>query len=199
MLFYRGGELPDWIQLVAPKMGLLEHRTEGYSINGPSESANPGMLAVGATHYWDTHAIADYSSQGPAVDGRIKPDIVGSACGQTASYESTHVGEGIYASYCGTRSASPHVAGLAALVKQRFPDYTPEQIASYLKDNAEQREEPDPNNTWGHGFAVLPAPEPPIAPVVLPVESDSNGPNWLRFTWEASSAGREPITSFAIT
>ena len=45
-----------------------------------------GMLAVGATHYWDTHTIADYSSRGPTPDGRVKPDIVSTACGQTASY-----------------------------------------------------------------------------------------------------------------
>ena len=82
VLVHRGGELPDWIQLVAPKTRLLEHRTEGYSINGPSESANPGMLAVGATHYYDTLTIAEYSSRGPTLDGRIKPDIVGAACGQ---------------------------------------------------------------------------------------------------------------------
>ena len=195
-IVYRGGELPGWIQLVAPKMSLLEHRTEGYSINGPSESANPGMLTVGATHYWDTHTIAEYSSRGPTIDGRIKPDIVGAACGETASYES-YIRDGNPCSYGGTSSASPHVAGLAALVKQRFSDYTPEQIASYLKRNAEQREEPDPNNTWGHGLAVLPAPEPPIAPVMLPRGDDSNGPNWLHFTWEMSPTGREPVTSCA--
>ena len=45
---------------------------------------------------------------------------------------------------------------MAALVRQRFPDYTPEQVATYLKDNAEERETPGADNTWGHGFAVLP-------------------------------------------
>ena len=46
------------------------------------------------------------------------------------------------------------------LVRQRFPNYTPEQVADYLKENAEQRESPDPNNTWGHGFAQLPTLSP---------------------------------------
>ena len=49
-------------------------------------------------------------------------------------------------------------------MKQQFPDYTPDRVADYLKHYAEQREAPDPNNTWGHGFAVLPPPddtEPP--------------------------------------
>ena len=55
---------------------------------------------------------------------------------------------------------------MAALVRQRFPDYTPAQVADYLKDNAEQRQSPDPNNTWGHGFAVLPPPDGTTAPPV---------------------------------
>ena len=39
-------------------------------------------------------------------------------------------------------------------------------MASYLKDNAEQRQSPDPNDTWGHGFAKLPPPDgaPPTVP-----------------------------------
>ena len=48
--------------------------------------------------------------------------------------------------------------GSGCLVRQRFPNYTPAEVASYLKDNAVQREGPDPNNTWGHGFALLPTP-----------------------------------------
>ena len=160
---YESGALPSWIQLTAPKAGTLEHYTEGYSINGPSESANSGMLAVGATHYWDTHTIADYSSRGPTPDIRVKPDIVGTACGQAASYEGYDRRQGFRCWYSGTSSASPHVAGLAALVRQRFPNYTPEQAAGYLKDNAKQRETPDPNNTWGHGLAQLPSAQIPEA------------------------------------
>ena len=53
-------------------------------------------------------------------------------------------------------------------MRQRFPDYTPAQVVSYLKENAEQRiNSPDPNNTWGHGFTVLP-------PITTDVASISN-------------------------
>ena len=57
------------------------------------------------------------------------------------------------------------MAGLAALVKERFPDYTPAKIATYLKENALERGDNPPNNTWGHGFAQLPA-NPPSQPVI---------------------------------
>ena len=123
---------------------------------------------MGAAHYWETDtAVTSYSSRGPTPDGRIKPDIVGTDCAATVSYElidSPRFG-GNDCWFPGTSQSSPHVAGLAALVKQRFPDFAPDQVADYLKHYAEQRETPDPNNTWGHGFAVLPPPpsaEPPL-------------------------------------
>ena len=196
---YESGALPSWIQLTAPKAGTLEHYTEGYSINGPSESANSGMLAVGATHYWDTHTIADYSSRGPTPDIRVKPDIVGTACGQAASYEGYDRRQGFRCWYSGTSSASPHVAGLAALVRQRFPHYTPEQAAGYLKDNAKQRETPDPNNTWGHGLAQLPSAQIPEAlrererADLVAFYNATGGPNWAN---NANWINTQPVGSW---
>ena len=171
---YREGNLPNWVQLVAPKTALLEHHTKGYSINGPSESVNLGMLAVGAAHYWDTHTIADYSSRGPTPAGRVKPDIVGTACGETASYE-PYLTDGNQCWFGGTSQASPQLAGLAALVRQRFPHYTPAQVAAYLKDHAQQRQTPDPNNTWGYGFAQLPSPD---REALVALYNATGGANW---------------------
>ena len=150
------GSEPDWIQLMvrAPGGISLGYRTGNGSIVNPAEGDNPGMLAVGAAHWNDVRAIEPYSGRGPAPDDRVKPDIVGAACGATALSPLNESNAGS----CGTSQAAPHVAGLAALVRQRFPDYTAAQVASYLKDFAEQREAPDPNNTWGHGFAILPPP-----------------------------------------
>ena len=149
------GEAPDWVQITVWGPGGIQHYTKNGSIGNPAESANRGMLAVGATHWNDVRAIEPYSSRGPTPDGRDKPDIVGADCGATALSPLNEYNEG----FCGTSQASPHVAGMAALVRQRFPDYTPAQVASYLKDNAEQRQSPDPNSTWGHGFAKLPPPD----------------------------------------
>ena len=73
------------------------------------------------------------------------------------------------------------MAGMAALVRQRFPHFTPPQVAAYLKNNAAQRESPDPNNTWGHGFAQLPPPLTAIA---------GNGPQAL-----GSRPGTKPGTA----
>ena len=150
------GTTPSWLQLRARKAPILEHHTLHHSIGSPAESANPGLLAVGAAPTSDTNTIESYSSQGPTPDGRIKPDIVGVARAQSVSYRSAERPDG---RWIGTSQASPHVAGLAALVKQRFPQYSPPQIAGYLKSHATERGEAGPDNVWGHGFARLLASE----------------------------------------
>ena len=153
-----GGDVPDWIQLTVWGVASIQHYTRSGSIANPAESANPGMLAVGAAPWNDVHTIEPYSSRGPTPDGRVKPkpDIVGADCGETALLPLNENRRG----FCGTSQAAPHVAGMAALVRQRFPNYSPVQVADYLKDNAELRELPDPGNTWGNGFAQLPAVSP---------------------------------------
>ena len=148
-----GGSTPSWIQLTAWGLGSIEHYTGTGSIANPAESSNPGMLAVGAAPWYDVNTIEPYSSRGPTPDGRVKPDIVGADCGATALLSLNQNQNG----FCGTSQSAAHVAGMAALVRQRFPTYTAVEVGNYLEEHAEQRESPDPNNTWGHGFAKLPS------------------------------------------
>lgn len=145
---------PDWIQLVVlTSQRPFESYTVG-SIGNPAESANPGLLAVGATHWRSPSAIEDYSSLGPTPDGRIKPDVVGVDSADSSSYG----GE-----FPGTSQASPHVAGLAALILNAYPSFGPREVAAYLRNNADRRTYhpllgrlPHPNNVWGYGLAGLP-------------------------------------------
>jgi hypothetical protein len=140
------GARPAWLQVQTFSQQPLEHRVAGYSIGNPAESANPGLLAVGAAHWNTTGTIAFYSSLGPTLDQRVKPDIVGVTSGDTVTY-----GPG---GFGGTSQASPHVAGLAALVLQANPSFTPVQLAAYLKNAALPRG-PVPNNSFGYGLAYL--------------------------------------------
>ena len=191
VVFHHSGSVPDWIQLQVWGAGSIQHYTENGSITNPAESANPGMLAVGQAPWYDVHTIRASSSRGPTPDGRVKPDIAGAACGETALTPLNEYNRG----FCGTSQAAPHVAGMAALVRQAFPDYSPVQVANYLKDNAAQRESPDPNNTWGHGFAQLTSPLPPAAPTITtPI---TTGADWMTVAWAApTDGGREAITSY---
>ena len=172
------GTPPGWVQLQAFSSEDLAYYTERGSIGNPAESANPGLLAVGAASYWDVNTIAPYSSRGPTPDGRIKPDIVGADCAATSTEGAGFtVTTGQRCWFSGTSQSSPHVAGLAALVKQRFPEDRPAhfEIAGYLEGYAEPRGA-ERNNDWGYGFAKLPdptvddrGPEPtPVTPVPTP-------------------------------
>ena len=192
VIWRASGPAPEWVQLIAHSIQPLSIRTGGSIVN-PAESANPGMLAVGASPWYDVYTIEPTSSRGPTPDGRVKPDIVGVDCGETASAPLNEYGEG----FCGTSQASPHVAGLAALVRQRFPEYTPVQVADYLKDSTYQFGTPDPNNTWGYGLAALRLAVPPDAPtVVMPITA---GPDWLSVAWKPPATGFiEPITSYTL-
>ena len=153
-----GHTIPTWAQFMVDSSlhVTIEHTTAGHSIGSPGETKNEGALTVGAAAHDDTTTIATYSSRGPLPDGTIKPDIVGADKVHSQVYDSDAGG---------TSFSAPHVAGLAAVVKERFPDYSPSKLATYLKDNALARGAPTPNNTWGHGFAHLPA-NPPSQPVV---------------------------------
>jgi len=152
------GKAPEWIQLMV-RGAVLEHYTQR-SIASPGESSNPGLLAVGAAPWSDVETIESYSAQGPTTDGRVKPDIVGADGGLSRTDNGR---------FFGTSQASPHVAGMAALVRQQYPDFGAADVARYLRNQAILRPESDgatlvaPNNVWGYGFAYLPP--PPLIPM----------------------------------
>ena len=139
---------PDWIQMQlwqAPHGGNYVERytPDMRSLAEPADADDAGMLVVGAAMVGDSSTIADYSGRGPTLDGRVKPDIVGSP---------------IQASADETYEAAAVVGAVVALVRSRFPDMTNAQVNQYLKDNAIPRGDTVPNNTWGYGYANLPHP-----------------------------------------
>ena len=157
---HQNGAFPSWVQLQSFSGETLERNTESHALGNPAETKSSGALAVGASPWFNTNAYFVSSSRGPLPDGTIKPDIMGVSGIATASY-----GETVY----GTSFAAPHIAGLATLVKQRYPSRSPSSIASYLKTNALSRGT-KPNNLYGHGFAHLPAP-PAATPTPTPTHA----------------------------
>lgn len=168
---HAAGEVPGWVQLHSFSGQALQYYTESGGITNPAESANPGLLAAGAAHWADTQTIQDYSSRGPAPDGRVKPDITSVDCAAVSTREASVDYDGRSCWMRGTSQASAHIAGIAALASQAFPQNTPQDTAAYLRRNADARGEV-PNNVWGYGFARLPAPPSgtpvPVTPVPTP-------------------------------
>lgn len=91
--------------------------------------------------------IEGFSSQGPTTDGRIKPDVTSpDNCNSYA-----------YGYWYGTSLSSPHVAGVLALLKQRFPGYSNEQLKNHLYTKcAVDLGDAGKDNLYGYGKVVLP-------------------------------------------
>ena len=59
------GPVPEWIQLQVWGARSLEHYSGAGSITNPAESANPGLLAVGAAPWYDVQTIESLAARGP--------------------------------------------------------------------------------------------------------------------------------------
>ena len=97
------------------------------SVSSPANSE--GAIAVGAVEITGTkREHADFSSVGPTtISLRLKPDVAAPGVNVLSS-----VSGGGWAEFSGTSMASPHVAGAAALLRQRHPAWTVEQLKSAL-------------------------------------------------------------------
>jgi subtilisin family serine protease len=103
-----------------------------------SPASADAALAVGAVDKQDT--LAAFSSRGPRVgDSALKPDISAPGVDITAAL-SKDSGRGApgeqYMTISGTSMATPHVAGAAAILVQRRPGWTPEQVKAALMASA---------------------------------------------------------------
>jgi serine protease AprX len=96
------------------------------------------VLTVGASSNDD--AIASFSARGPTSDGRVKPDILLPGVGIASSRaQGTTMGtpvDTLYTRASGTSMATPHAAGLVALLLEAFPGLTPAQLKERLMSTA---------------------------------------------------------------
>lgn len=89
---------------------------------------------------------SSFSSVGPTVDGRIKPDVM--AVGSTV-YAAAPGGRTNYTMTSGTSLACPIAAGIAALLLQKNDTLSPIQIREILRNTASQPNSPDRLMGWG--------------------------------------------------
>jgi hypothetical protein len=101
-------------------------------------------IAVGAVD--PGGILASFSSPGPTRDGRIKPDVV--AQGLLVATLSWMYADNI-AGFTGTSASAPLVAGAAALILQKNPDWSPIDVRDALRATASRADSPDNDYGWG--------------------------------------------------
>ena len=121
-----------------------QYRVPESSIGIPADAT--GSFSVGAIHH-QTRELEPYSSQGPTLDGRTKPDIVAPTEVLTTAYG--------YQGYNGTSAAAPHVTGAATLVKEKYPDATADDIQKILESTTPFNRNMSDKNKFGAGLLSL--------------------------------------------
>ncbi|MYW65514.1 S8 family serine peptidase [Streptomyces sp. SID8379] len=107
----------------------------------PGTIGSPGAaddaLTVGAVDSADEAAY--FTSQGPRVgDNALKPDLSAPGVDILAARSSLVEGSGSYETMSGTSMATPHVAGVAALLAQKHPDWTGARLKDALMSSSKQ-------------------------------------------------------------
>jgi subtilisin family serine protease len=118
------------------------------SIGAPADAFE--VVTVGAVD--DTGDMADFSSNGPTFDGRVKPEVVARGV-STASVDPDD--DSGYLTANGTSLSTPLAASAVALLIEAHPDWTIPQIRTALFQTADYfvaNGEPDPEFRRGYGL-----------------------------------------------
>lgn len=138
--------------------GQIEHFVAGISLPTIKVSNEDGKKLLAALEAGDNkvsfgiekayevgETVADFSSRGPAATTwMIKPDVVAPGVNIISTVP------GGYARKQGTSMASPHVAGAAAILLQKNPTWSVDQVKAALMNTAETLINPFTGKTYPH-------------------------------------------------
>lgn len=149
----RDGLLSSHSEENAPRFIPADRETRR-TVESPGSARN--VITVGAYDPSDGN-LAGFSSRGPTIDGREKPDLAAPGVGITAPKTRAR-GKSLCSDCCvdfytdkqGTSMAAPHVTGVVALMLQKDPTLDFEAVRSALKIHARAVAGGDVND-WGAG------------------------------------------------
>jgi C1A family cysteine protease len=99
--------------------------------NYPSAYSSTNIIAVAATDNRD--ALATFSNYGPTTVDVMAPGV--------SIYSTYPISKGSYTYMSGTSMATPHVAGVAALVKASAPSYSAYQVKQAIINGVDKKSE----------------------------------------------------------
>jgi len=140
---------------------FLDNVTDNGTIDFPATADSAIAVASYSTRGIDFEAIglasgglSGFSSRGKRIDGQSIMDIAAPGnIDVISALAGDAYGLGSYASFGGTSAAGPHVAGVAALLLQAFPQAGHLEIKEALQEGArtDSFTGVDYNNSWGYG------------------------------------------------
>ena len=153
---------------VGPSLLSVSNSSRAAAGSVDSPASSPYALAVGAANV-SNNSLEPYSSQGPTIDRRVKPDITG--------FDNVSTSLDQFSSFSGTSAGAPHVAGAAALIKSANSNLDAAQLQAQLESRATGiAAGAPPTNQLGHGLLALGARPPVTAPAgnsYLPLSTPS--------------------------
>jgi len=141
------------LEVFAPNMPRLDELVHARSLANLADA--PDAVTVAALDVSAPYPQEVYSSEGPtngpggtASGGFAKPEIAGFANVATVSY-------GTSSRFNGTSSATPHVAGAAALALSARPSASPAWLQTFLSSRAVDMGPTGMDTMFGHGRLYL--------------------------------------------
>ncbi len=141
--FEGGAQLRQLELFLADDLIQQEHLVKEFSV--PNAGDAKKVFSVGAVHWQTPDTIESYSSRGPTLDGRLKPEVVAPDCVSVTG------NGGFPTTFCGTSAAAPHAGAVAALVLSANPSLSPSQLYGAIVAPTFDLGTPFPNNTFGFG------------------------------------------------
>jgi subtilisin family serine protease len=133
---------------------VRHHTLTPYDTQGVTASAK-NVVSVGAVSVNETSGavqIVQFSSRGPAKDGRVKPDVVARGRDVLSTVPNNSYGQN-----SGTSMAAPAVTGISALLVEQWRKTNggnpkPAQLKALLIAGTDDLGEPGPDYTFGFGL-----------------------------------------------
>lgn len=104
---------------------------------------------AGSPNHSDGIYLTPFSSRGPTLDNRIKPDVCAPGLSITAAKAGTASG---YVTFSGTSMATPFISGTVALALQANPLLLPAELRQNLESTAQDRGPAGKDNDSGAGL-----------------------------------------------
>ncbi|WP_432161174.1 S8 family serine peptidase [Streptomyces sp. NRRL F-5630] len=138
-----------------------------------SPGAADEALTVGAVDSFDQAAY--FTSKGPRfLDNALKPDVSAPGVDILAARSSLVPGEGVYTKMSGTSMATPHVAGVAALLAQEHPDWDAARLKNALMSTSKTLDA----SAYDLGAGRVSVPEATTSPLTATGSADLGFFSW---------------------